>query len=120
MSDFLPSGIRGRIVGNVVAPAEEKFEGRVVELRVAVGHGFKDKQTGEWKDTGTTWVTYSASGDWGENLKQFNKGDRIQIDDAAIETRTYQKRDGGEGLAVNARFGEISLLESKKVAEPAW
>lgn len=123
MSDFVPSGIRGRIVGNVVAPAEEKFEGRVVELRIAVGHGYRDKATNEWKDTGTTWVTYSASGEWGEALKAFGKGDRVQIEDTAIETKTYQKRDGTEGLAVNARFGTIELLEAKQEkvgAESAW
>lgn len=119
MADFIPSGIRGRIVGNVVAPAESKFDGDQTELRIAVGHGYK--KDGVWTETGTTFVTYIARGEWGNTLTPFGKGDRIQIEDAAIETKTYQKRDGSEGLAVNARFGEVTLLEKKaEKVESAW
>lgn len=120
---FEPSGIRASsIVGRVVAPAEDKFDGKFTELRLAIGHGFK--KDGEWKETGTTWLTYTASGDWAAPLKEFGRGDLVKITDAAVETRTYEKKAGGEGLQVTARFGNIELLEAKQQqpvgAEAAW
>src|SRR4051812_13009276 len=103
---FKPSGIRASsIVGRVVAPAEDKFDGKVTELRIAISHGYKDKQTEEWKETGTTWLTYSATGEWAEPLREFGKGDLVEITDAAVETRTYDRKDNTQGVQVTARFG---------------
>lgn len=119
---FKPSGIRASsIVGRVVAPAEDKFDGKFTELRLAIGHGHK--KDGTWTETSTTWLTYTASGDYAAPLREFGKGDLVEITDAAVETRTYEKKTGGEGLQVTARFGNIELLESKREpvgAEAAW
>lgn len=121
---FKASGIRASsIVGRVVAPAEDKFDGRVTELRIAISHGYKDKTTEEWKETGTTWLTYSATGEWAEPLREFGKGDLVEISDAALETRAFDRRDGSHDVGVTARFGSIELLESKREpvgAESAW
>lgn len=113
MADFIPPKITATIVGNIVAPAEEKFDGNLTELRVAVNKRKKDRDTGEWVDNGTDWITYKASGEWGAPLKQFGKGDRIRITDAVLETREFEKRDGNSGLALDARFGTVELLEAK-------
>lgn len=112
---FKPTGIRiDSLVGRATGPAEDKFNGQVTELTVAVGHGYKDqKNNGEWKETGTTFVTYSASGDWANALRQVGKGDLVEITDAALETRKYTKTDGGDGFAVSARFGSLEILERK-------
>ena len=121
---FKPSGIRASsIVGRVVAPAEDKLDGKITELRLAIGHGYK--KDGEWTETSTTWLTYVASGDWAAPLRSFGKGDLVEITDAAVETRTFDKKDGSQGIGVTARFGSIDLLEAKgereKVgAEAAW
>jgi single-stranded DNA-binding protein len=118
MADFKPSGIRvSSIVGTVVAPAEEnRFNDEVKELRIAVNHGYKDKKTDEWKQTSTTWITYSAYGEFGQALGEFQKGDQVEISDAALETRTYEKKDGGEGIAITARYGNIDLVSRKETA----
>lgn len=117
---FKPSGIKGSIVGRVVAAPEDKFDGKITELRIAVDHGYKDKQSGEWKETGTTWLTYTASGEYGKALYEFQKGDLIEVSDAAIDTRTYTKRDGGEGLQITARFGTLELLERKQLQDAGF
>jgi hypothetical protein len=122
---FKPTGIRASsIVGRAAAPAEDKLDGKITELRLAIGHGYKDKQTGEWKDTGTTWLTYTASGDWAQALKSVGKGDLVEISDASVETRTFTRKDGTEGLGVQARFGNLEILEAKgegaKSSESPW
>lgn len=122
MTGFKPSGIRASsIVGRVVAPAEDKFDGKFTELRLAIAHGYKAADG--WKETGTTWLTYAASGEWADALREFGKGDLVEITDASIETKTYERKAGGEGLQVTARFGTIELLESKREpvgAEASW
>lgn len=122
MADFIPPKAVVTIVGNVVAPAEEKFDGNLTELRVAVNKRKKDRDTGEWVDNGTDWYTYKASGEYGAPLKQFGKGDQIRIKEGVLETREYAKKDGNSGLALDVRFGEVELLESKAAAsaENPW
>lgn len=123
MADFIPPKITATIVANVVAPAEEKFDGNLVELRLAVGSRRKNRDSGEYEDGPTTWVTYKANGEFGTPLKAFGKGDRIRITDANLEAREYAKKDGSTGLALDARFGEVELLESKAEkasAETPW
>src|SRR5690242_11976545 len=98
------------IVGRVVAPAEDKFDGKVTELRIAVGHQYKDKSTQEYKDSGTTWLTYSAAGDYADTLRGFGKGDLVEISgDWSLETRQFSKQDGSTGEAVGVRWGNIAL-----------
>lgn len=109
---FEPSKVTATIVGRVVAPAEDKFDGKLTELRVAVGHRRKD-QSGEYVDDGTTWITYKANGEWGAPLKAFGKGDLIKITDAALQTREFERKAGGTGLQIDARFGQVELLEAK-------
>jgi hypothetical protein len=111
VADFKPSGIRASIVGNVSRAPEDKFNGSLTEVSVAVDHGYK--KDGEWTKTGTTFVTYGASGDWAGPLHSLAVGDRVELADVALETRTYTKKDGTEGLAVNARFGTVTVLERK-------
>ena len=124
-SKISPAGI----VGRVVAPAESKFDGKVTEVRLAVGHSYKDRETGEYKDSGTTWLTYAAAGEYAQVLTEFGKGDLVEITgDWSLETRQYTTRDGDERSAVTVRWGQIDLLERKgegreavaAVAQDGW
>jgi hypothetical protein len=118
---FEPPRIRAEIIGTVVADAEEKFNGTLHELRIAVNQSKKDKDTGEWVDNGATYVTYAGSGEYGEALKAFHKGAQVKITDAKVETRTYPRKDGSEGIQITARFGEIEeTAPPKGAAESAW
>lgn len=118
---FQAPGIRGTIVGTVVGPAESKFDGNLHELRIAVNHSKKDRDTGEYVQTGTTWLTYAANGEWGQKLTQFGKGSQVSITDALIETREYTRKDGSQGLGITARFGEIEeTAPARESAEATW
>lgn len=118
MSEFKPTGFRlESIVARVVAPAEEKIDGAITELRLAVGHGYlKDKGTPEQKfvDTGVSYVTYIAGKGYGDALKQFGKGDLVEIvGGPQLVTRNWEKDDGTKGAVLEARFGTVVLLEAK-------
>ena len=82
----------------------------VLELSIPVNEGYK--KDGEFVQTGTTWYTYSASGDYAAALKSVNKGDKIRIEDAKQEVREYDSKDGKK-LGISLRFGNLVLLESK-------
>lgn len=108
---FKPSKIQASsIVGRAVAAPEEKFDGELVELRIAVGH--RKKSGDEYVDNGTTWLTYKANGEYATPLKAVGKGDLVEITDAVIESREYQK-DGETRSALEARFGSLEILERK-------
>lgn len=108
---FKPSKINANIIGRAAAPAEKKFNGDLTELRIAVGH--RKQTNGEWVDNGTSWVTYKANGEYGAALDAVGKGDLVEIVDAALEAREYESKSGNKGLALEARFGKLNILERK-------
>lgn len=113
---FVPSGIGVKfgVVGNVVAPAEDKFDGKLTELRIAVGHGYKDKQDGTWHDTSTTYLTYQASGEYAAPLHEAEKGDRVQISgNWSLETKPFSRKDGTEGLGITVSYGDFAIIDRK-------
>ena len=83
------------------------------QIRVAVGMGYKNKQTGEWVDQGTMWFTVTAPMD---HFNGIGKGDKIRLDDARLEAREFTRKDGSTGQAFETRFGDITVLESKQGA----
>lgn len=112
MAGFEPSGIsHATIVGRVVAPAEQKFNGDVTELRLAIGHGYKKDDV--WTPTGTTFLTYVTNKDYSAPSLSVGQGDLVKIVDSAVSTRNYDKADGTKGSQVEARFGTLELLEKK-------
>lgn len=115
MGNWKPSRISpDGIVARVVAPAEDKFDGKVTELRLVVGHQYKDRNTGEYKDSGQTWLTYSAAGEYADNLRSFGKGDLVEITGSwSLETRQYTDKNAVQQNAVGVRWGNIELLERK-------
>lgn len=114
MSDFKPSRATVSVVGTV-GRVDSKFEGKQTEVSIAVGKGYKDKTTQEWVDKGTDWYTFITRGDWQSTVENLNlqPGDRVEVTDAKLEHREYEKRDGSPGIACDLNFGEITLLERK-------
>lgn len=109
---FKPSRIQvASLVGRAVAGAEEKFDGQLVELRVAVGHR-KPDGNGGYEDAGTTWLTYKASGEYAAPLKAVGKGDLVEITEAVLESREYTS-NGEKRSSLEARFGTLTILERK-------
>ena len=109
-------GISVTLVGFASAdsgfPAYDKTGSRgISEVRVPIDHGYKNKDTGDWVTTGTTWVTVTGKSD-GE-LGSVRKGDKLRLDDAKWESREFTRKDGSIGQAFQTSFGTVTVLESK-------
>lgn len=101
----------GRAGGNAENPPYDKEGTRgFKQVRVAVGQGYKDKNTGEWVDQGTVWYTVTGRA---EDIGHVGKGDKVRLDDARLEAREFTRKDNSTGQAFETRFGTLTVLESK-------
>jgi single-stranded DNA-binding protein len=105
------------IVGNVVRPAEDKFDGKQTELSIAVSRNYQ--KDGEWVSTPTVYYTLIASGTHAAPLKTVGTGDTVRVDDAQFEIREYDKKDGGKGYVNELRFGTLTVVKRKGDGAPA-
>lgn len=109
-------GIEATIVGWAAGPArtpayDKDGTSGVLEVSIPLNEGYK--KNGEFVKTGTTWYTYSGAGDFAQNvLANIQKGDKIRVDGAKQEVRTYQDREGNEKLGITLKFGDFTVLES--------
>lgn len=108
--------IVGYAAGEARFPAYDK-EGTkgVLELPIPINEGYK--KDGEFVQTGTTWYSVVASGDYGKALQAIRKGDKVRVDDAKQEVREYKDKEGNSKLGISLRFGTVTVLESKDAAE---
>lgn len=114
MTDFKPSRATVNVVGTV-GSVQSKFDGKQTEVSIAVGKGYKDKTTDQWVDKGTDWYTFITRGDWQAQVQDLalQPGDRVEVVDAKLEHREYEKRDGSPGIACDLNFGTLTVLERK-------
>lgn len=122
MSEVNPKNIQGatttligRVSKDATTPAYDK-EGTSGVIEVTIPHDEGYMKDGEFNKTGTTWYTYSAFGEYANALKGIKKGDRVRVDNAKQEVRAYKNKDGAEVLAINLRFGSITVLASQNSA----
>lgn len=103
------------LVGHAAGPAEfpaydKSGERGFSQFRLGVGQGYKNKQTGEWVDKGTAWYTVQGRT---EDLRAIGKGDKVRVDEARLEARDFERKDGTTGQAFETTYGTISVIESK-------
>lgn len=99
----------GYTSGEAQKPAYDKDGSRgVLELSIPINEGYKKGD--EFVKTGTTWYTYSAAGDYAQQLANIPKGSKVRIEDAKQEVREFEKRDGTKQLAIGLRFGTLTVL----------
>lgn len=109
-------GVTTTIVGWAASdgrnPAYDK-EGTkgVKEVSIANNEGYT--KDGEFVQTGTTWYTISAGGDYADQIAAIKKGDKIKVENAKQEVREYKDREGNDKLGITLRYGTITVLESK-------
>lgn len=120
MSDLNPNnydGARVVIVGRAGGAAEVREFGNggsQAQLSIAVGKGYKNRDTGEWVDTGTDWYTLTATPDYAdENWPAVAKGDKVRVDDAKLEFRPYIRKDGEAGVEARLSYGTLVVVERK-------
>lgn len=116
-------GVTATIVGTAGSPAEnpaydKSGERGFQQIRVAVNEGYKDKQSGEWVDKGVTWYTVTDRAETFADLA-IQAGDRIRVDEARLETREFDRKDGSKGQAFETRFGTLSVVQRKSGGAPA-
>lgn len=109
-------GVTTTIVGYAASdarnPAYDKEGTRgVKQVPIAINEGYKSKE-GEFVQTGTTWYDLEAGGEAASTLARIKKGDKIRVDDAKQEVRTYKDKNGAEKLGITLRFGTVTVLES--------
>lgn len=97
----------GYVSGPARPPAYDKSGERgILEVSVPINEGYS--KDGNFVQTGTTWYTYAAAGDYANALKALNKGDKIRIDNAKQEVRDHEGK-----LYITLRYGTLTVLESK-------
>lgn len=103
------------IVGNAGGPVEiKKFQngGSQAQLGIGVGTGYKKGD--EWVDTGTNWYTLTATEEWADkNWPDIEAGDKVRVDDARLEFKSYSKKDGSPGVEAGLRYGSIVVIRAK-------
>ena len=102
--------------GNLVADPELKFTpsgAAVTNFRIACGSRRKNRDTGEWEDGDTTFLTINAWKGLAENIAhQFTKGQKITVD-GRLKQRTYQTREGENRTVFEVEADEVAAPVSK-------
>lgn len=102
--------------GNLVAAPELKFTpsgAAVTNFRIACGSRRKNRDTGEWEDGDTTFLTVNAWKGLAENIAaQFTKGQKITVD-GRLKQRTYQTKEGQDRTVFEVEADEVSAPVSK-------
>lgn len=107
------SGATTTIVGYAATdarvPAYDKDGSKgVIEVPIPINEGYT--KDGEFVQTGTTWYTISAAGEYAEALKAIKKGTKVRVDDAKQEVREYQDKNNVTQKAIGLRFGTLTVL----------
>lgn len=107
----------GWAAGDPEYPLYDK-EGSRGYKQVSVANREGYKKNGEFVETGTTWYTIEKHQDDWASLG-VRKGDKIRVDNAKQEVRTFKNKAGEEKLGITLSFAEITVLESKGGGAPA-
>lgn len=106
------------ITGRVTQEPELKFGqsgGKaILSLNVAINHRRKNQQSGQYEDSGTTWMRVVLFGAQAENAAE-----RVRVKDMVsaygrVETREFQKKDGSKGTSLEMVADELG------VTVPRW
>ena len=124
MSDINPKNYDGAsvvIVGNAGGPVEVKsFDngGTQAQLSIAVGKGYKKGD--EWVDTGTDWYTLTATAEYAnQNWPDIEAGDKVRVDDARLELKAFNKKNGEPGVEATLRYGTLVVVKAKSARAAA-
>lgn len=117
MSDVNPNNYQGATVTVIgYAAGDPEFppydrEGKrgYKQLSVPVSEGYK--KDGEFVKTGTTWYRVEKhQDDWAALGVQ--KGDKVRIDNAKQEVRSYKNAKGEDALGITLSYADVTVLES--------
>ena len=108
------SQIKATFTGSVVAAPEARAAGssNLVEFPVYVNHQKKNRDTQVYEKTGD--VSKVKVTLWGDmaNSSEVEKGDLVEVTATLVE-KTFQKRDGTEGRALQTDYVEAVVIKAK-------
>lgn len=114
MTDYVGATVTlvGWAASDARNPAYDKDGSKgVKEVSIPINEGYT--KDGEFVQTGTTWYTVSAAGDYAADIAAIKKGDKVKITNAKQEVREYEDREGNKKLGINLRYGTVTILEAK-------
>ncbi|MEY4978138.1 MAG: Single-stranded DNA-binding protein [Pseudomonadota bacterium] len=104
------------IVGNLGADPEVRYlpsGDAVTNIRVATTDRYKDKQTGEMRET-TEWHSISFFAKLAEIAGQYlRKGSQVYVE-GSLRTRKYTDKNGVEKFATDIRADSMQMLGSRQ------
>lgn len=120
MTDINPNNYDGANI-TIVGRAGGEYEvrefpngGKQAQLTIAVGKGYKDRTSGEWKDTGTDWYSVTATPEYAaENWPAIGSGDKVRVDNGRLEARVYKTKDDDPRVELRITYGTLVVVEAK-------
>jgi len=107
------------IVGNLGADPESRFApsgDAVCNIRVATTETWKDKATGERKES-TEWHRIGFYGKLAEIAGQYlRKGSQVYIE-GSLRTRQWQDKDGQDRYSTEIRADEMKMLGKREAGD---
>jgi single-strand DNA-binding protein len=107
------------LIGNLGADPEVRYTQNreaITTIRIATTESFKDKATGEKKET-TEWHRVVFFGRTAEVVGDFlKKGSPIYVE-GRIQTRKWQDKDGQDRYVVEILASEMKMLGSRAAGE---
>jgi len=98
------------VVGNLVDEPELRFTpsgAAVANFRIASTPRTFDKQTNEWKDGDTLWMSCAVWRQAAENVAEsLQKGTRVIVQ-GRLKVRQYERQDGSKGTSVEMDVDEV-------------
>ncbi|WP_433501722.1 single-stranded DNA-binding protein (plasmid) [Sphaerimonospora sp. CA-214678] len=98
------------IVGNLVDDPEFRFTNSgqaVVRFRIAANERYVDRQTGEWKDGGSLFLTCNAWRELGEHVAEsLQRGMRVIVQ-GRLRQRSYETDTGDKRTVYEIEVDEI-------------
>lgn len=98
--------------GNLVADPELKYTPSgtaVTNFRIACGSRRKNRDTGEWEDGDTTFLTVNAWKGLAENFaNQAGKGTKVTVE-GRLKQREYTTREGEKRVVFEVEADDISI-----------
>lgn len=102
--------------GNLVADPELKYLNNgaaVTNFRIACGSRRKNRDTGEWEDGDTTFLTINAWKGLAENFAaQATKGTKVSIE-GRLKQREYVNKEGEKRTVFEVEADDISIPVSR-------
>lgn len=117
----MPQGEIITITGHLGRDPEDiKKDGNVIGLKfsVGVGHGYKDKTTGQWVNTETNWwnvLAYGAAADTLRNSFDLRKGRCVRVQSREVIATAWTDKDGKvrPQLALKVWDGDVAIVLHK-------